>query len=138
MQKLTLTPEQWLLILTDESIEDDSMDTIDSDSVDKKKDTRASIQTDPINIKKDKERNNHNDNDSDDNTTKAKEKESHEIVITTAKEKIARGKYGKHSWVATHREDGGWYIRSRIKLNGGQKSSISAKINKFLKKKKRV
>jgi hypothetical protein len=73
---------------------------------------------------------------SDKRKTKKSGSESKEIKVISATEKVARGKYGQASWVANRKEDGGWKIRSRVKFNAGQKSSVSGKINKFLKTKR--
>ncbi len=133
MKKLSLTIHQWETILSSSSNDIEDIDN-DSGVVNVNKNNDSSLDKDTFQSYFDK--NKKKKDKKKQNTIKTNSSETHEIIVNSATQKVSRGKYGKANWVASKKEDGGWKIRSRLKLNGGQKSSISGKINKFLKQKR--
>lgn len=131
--KLTLTPEKWDRILNLLSKDNNDsfftgafsgdFDSVVSAAIDDASSERPIIKL-PQQTKKQTD-----DKDSENHDKKVEG----EIVVTKANSKIAIGKYGSHSWKAKKDSEGSWKVTSKAKLSNGQKSSVSAKINKYLR-----
>lgn len=129
METVTLPISVWEKILSnhqEDDYTDDEVSTTKSNDFITKKDTNKSDQKDTKNTPSKK---------SDKKKTKKKPtKKLGEIVVMRASKKNAVGKYGTYTWKAKNIE-GHWKIYSKIPLTVGQKSSVSAKINKYLEEK---
>jgi hypothetical protein len=128
--KITMTPEQWEAVLSKtntSSIGDFSVsgfsgdididDALSSSDIDSPFMVRGQNIDSHSRIKKDK----------------TPTKVEGEIIVSKANNKHATGTYGGVAWKANKDSEGSWKISSKATLSNGQKSSVSAKINQYLR-----